>query len=126
MKVVLDASAVLAYLQDEPGKDHVSAVLNGAKIGCVNAAEVFSKLADTGLGEAAVSELLKWANIELVSFDADQAWKSGALRPLTRHRGLSLGGRVCLVLAMVQKAVVITADRTWLDLGLDVEIRCIR
>ncbi len=126
MSAVLDASALLAYLQDEPGKGHVSAVLGGAKISCVNAAEVISKLTDTGLGEAAIRNLFNEVAVELVSFDSAQAWQSGALRPLTRHRGLSLGDRACLALAMAKKAAVITADRNWLDLGLGIEIKTIR
>lgn len=126
MSVVLDASALLAYLQNEPGKGRVHRILSGAKISCVNAAEVFSKLADTGLGEPEIVQLFGAVNVELISFDAPQAWKSGALRPLTRHRGLSLGDRACLALAMAEEAVVYTADREWLDLDLGIEIECIR
>jgi PIN domain nuclease of toxin-antitoxin system len=43
-EVVLDASALLAFLQREPGLDRVRAVLPEAVIGSVNFAEVVTKL----------------------------------------------------------------------------------
>ncbi len=43
---VLDASAVLALLHDEPGAEHVAAALDGATLGAANFAEVVGKLVD--------------------------------------------------------------------------------
>lgn len=46
---VLDASALLALLLDEPGADRVAATLGDAVMSTVNLAEVLGKAADRGL-----------------------------------------------------------------------------
>ncbi|MCW6035912.1 hypothetical protein K4A83_06450 [Spirulina subsalsa FACHB-351] len=48
------------------------------------------------------------------------------LRPLTKPLGLSLGDRACLALGLLLHQPVITADRQWNQLDLDLEIRVIR
>jgi ribonuclease VapC len=126
MTVVLDASALLAYFQQEPGHLKVAAMLQDAKVGCVNAAEVISKFVDAGVPQARARALFDSTGVELVAFDETQAWKSGELRPPTKSRGLSLGDRACLALAMSTGSTVVTADRTWTDLGLPVKIEIIR
>ena len=51
-KVVLDASALLCLLNDEPGADQVVHVLTRCVIGTTNLAEVVSKLRERGLSVA--------------------------------------------------------------------------
>jgi PIN domain nuclease of toxin-antitoxin system len=66
------------------------------------------------------------ANVDVVDFDRSQAEQAGLLAKQTRSRGLSLGDRACLALAAREAAPVLTADRIWATLKLDVEIRLIR
>ena len=123
---VFDASAVLVLLNSEPGADVVIEALPGAAISAVNVAEVVTKLAEREMPEAAISEALEELGLEVISFDADQALAVGLLRPITRDRGLSLGDRACLALGMRLRLPVLTADRIWADLDLDLEVKLIR
>ena len=126
MTVVLDASAMLAFLQHEQGHDRVAEVLDRAKISSVNAAEVYSKLSDTGLARQDIADSLTAIGIECVAFDLELALASGELRATTRHRGLSLGDRACLALAAHLNAAVLTTDRSWRGLDIGIEIVQIR
>jgi ribonuclease VapC len=123
-QVVLDASAVLAYLQDEIGCEKVHAVLSegNAVMSVVNFAEVVGKLLETGLSESSVKTVMENLDLQIESMDTGQAWETGLLRISTRELGLSLGDRACLALAYVKKLPVITADKQWdkLTTGLKV------
>jgi ribonuclease VapC len=129
---VLDASALLAYLHDEPGADAVAdAVADGAAISTVNLGEVFSRVADRGADPARVARqmtdrgLLDGA-IMVEAFTSADAVEVGRLRPLTREHGLSLGDRACLALARRLELPAITADTAWSKLDLKIELRHIR
>ena len=124
---VLDASAVIAYLNNEPGQTAVAEVLQaGAVMSAVNVAEVAAWLADGGMPEDAVERTMNGIDLEVVPLDATAAIQAGLLRPLTRHAGLSLGDRACLALARQLGLPVLTADRNWQNVGIGVEIRLIR
>ena len=121
--VVLDSSAVLALLNAEPGAQAVLAVLPGAWLSAVNAAEVIAKLVDRGLPTAAAATALEATGVEIVAFDADQAIASGDLRRTTRAQGLSLGDRACLALAAARGVAALTADTAWARVeGVDVRL----
>jgi PIN domain nuclease of toxin-antitoxin system len=129
---VLDASALLAHLRDEPGADVVAeAIASGAVISTVNLAEVFSRAADRGedpaklAAELTQSGLLDGA-ITVEPFTAADAIDAGRLRPLTRDAGLSLGDRACLALARRLDAPALTADTDWQGVAHGVELRPIR
>jgi ribonuclease VapC len=129
---VLDASALLAHLRDEPGADVVAAAIaSGAVISTVNLAEVFSRVADRGedpaklAAELTRSGLLDGA-ITVEPFTAADAIDAGRLRPLTRDAGLSLGDRACLALARRLDAPALTADTDWQGVAHGVELRPIR
>jgi ribonuclease VapC len=125
--VVLDASAILALLHAEPGADVVAAALRGpASICSVNLAEVVGKLAGGGIPPEAIGEILRPLWFEVVPFDVNLAYRTGTLYPLTRPRGLSLGDRACLALAIERGLPVLTADAVWRDVALGVDIRVIR
>lgn len=132
MAPVLDASALLAHLRDEPGADVVAeAIASGAVISTVNLAEVFSRVADRGedpaklAAELTQSGLLDGA-ITVEPFTAADAIDAGRLRPLTRDAGLSLGDRACLALARRLDAPALTADTDWQGVAHGVELRPIR
>lgn len=127
-KVVLDTSAVLVYLFREPGADKVSPILESASglISSVNYAELVSKLTDHGMPSAIIRETLSGLGLELVDHDEIQAFSTGELRAVSRPFGLSLGDRACLALGIIKQLPVLTADRVWLDVPVQTEVRVIR
>ncbi len=128
----LDASALLAYLRDEPGADEVAEVIaGGATVSTVNLAEVLSTAADRGLDPAELAEKLAERGlldgaIAVEQFTPADAIEVGVLRPLTRDAGLSLGDRACVALARRLGVPVYTADTSWASVTLDVEVHQIR
>jgi len=124
-QIVLDASALLALLNSEPGAEVVAAVATRAVMSAVNFSEVVTKLADSGMPAAAIRLVLAGLGLEVMSFDAEQGMTAGLLRVKTRTMGLSLGDRACLALGIFLKLPVLTADQTWIDVA-DVDVRLIR
>jgi ribonuclease VapC len=123
---VLDATAVLALLNDEPGAGIVASLLPRAAISTVNFAEVVGKLADAGMPEGTIETALGELGLTAIPFDENLAIQTGLLRPVTGSHGLSLGDRACLALAQQLGRPAVTSDRMWKTLKLDVEIRMIR
>ena len=132
---VLDASAVLALLNQEPGADLVAAALaDGAAISAVNLAEVVGRLAEAGMAEDLIRQALDPLGLEVVSLDAAAAYRTGLLRPATKQAGLSLGDRSCLALAQILSGAsspatscrVLTSDRAWASLSVGVRVEVIR
>src|SRR5947208_3396580 len=106
---ILDASALLALLNDEKGSEQVEETIAlGAAISTVHVAEVISKLSDDGIPETTVSQMLCLPGSEIVDFNHLLAHQAGGLRPLTKHMGLSLGDRACLALARARNLPVLT------------------
>src|SRR5262249_28198869 len=122
---VLDSSAVLAHFLDERGGDFDSDILANGKISTVNLSEVVPKLQDLRTGAEATEYAVKGLIANSVAFDADLAIAAGELRAATRSRGLSLGDRACLALALREGLPVLTADTAWDGLDIGVEIRVI-
>jgi ribonuclease VapC len=110
---VLDASAFLALLLDEPGASNVAAVVHDAAIGAVNLAEVIGQYARRGSPEAEIRAMLDLFPIQIVPFDTAIAYVAGLLVTETRSAGLSLGDRACLALARLLDVKAVTADRAW-------------
>jgi PIN domain nuclease of toxin-antitoxin system len=50
----------------------------------------------------------------------------GATRVKTRSRGLSLGDRACIALALRERATIMTADRVWAELDPPCKVELIR
>ncbi|MFT3799424.1 PIN domain-containing protein [Microbacterium sp.] len=112
MSVVVDASAVLAFLRDEPGAERVEVALDdGAVIGAANWSEVAQKVRLHGDGWPVSRALLESYGLVIepvTRADAEHAaatWRAGS--------GLSLADRLCLALGTRLGATVLTADTAW-------------
>lgn len=125
---VLDSSAVLALILEEPGAERVEAYLPGAKLSAVNLGEVVAKLRDLGMPEPTVDAVLDGLQVDIRPHDRREAVASGFLRPATRTAGLSLGDRACLALAATLAMPAVTADRSWqsIAVGIGVQVALIR
>jgi ribonuclease VapC len=122
--VVLDASAVLALLQDEPGADEVESVLEGSVMSCVNLSEVLQKAEQHGADVEGLEYDLEALGVGFSPFDVKGARNAADL--WARETGLSLGDRACLALAATVDGVAYTAERQWADSGLDIRVYAIR
>jgi PIN domain nuclease of toxin-antitoxin system len=126
-KIVLDASALLALLNQEPGADALTPeLLSAAAISTVNLAEVHGKLVARGLSPDDAWEAALGPIREAIPFTADHARLVGDLIAQTHPLGLSLGDRACLALGLVLKAPIYTADKSWKKLKLGAHIHIIR
>jgi len=122
----VDASAVLAVLNDEPGADLLASPDDRFIVSAVNLAEVVAKLTDDGIAPDAIDEMIDQLPLEVHAFGAEMAVVTGLLRTATRRFGLSLGDRACLALARGLDLPALTTDRAWRQLDLDVAVRLLR
>jgi len=127
--VVLDASALLALIQNETGATLVKdAIMQGkSNISTVNLSEVIGKLAENGMPRTAIEAFQSELPVDVIAFSEAMALEAGILRVTTRQSGLSLGDRACLATARVLGNLpVLTADRTWSELNINLEIILVR
>lgn len=120
---VLDSSAVLAWIQAEPGGEAAS---EGALLSAVNLAEVIGKLIDKGYSPGDVLAMARGLAHRIVPLDEELAMATGMLRAQTRAQGLSLGDRACLALAQREGLPALTTDKAWSEVQVAVEIRMLR
>lgn len=110
---VLDASALLAMLNEEPGGTKVADSIASARISAVNYAEVVSHYIRFGMPKHDVDVMLDPLPMEVVPVDKALAQLAGRLREVTIDAGLSLGDRFCLALALRDGLPALTADKIW-------------
>lgn len=129
---MLDASALLAWLQDEDGATAVGAALDdGAAISIVNWAEALSKIAANGKDpETLIAELsavgVDEQRLSIQPITEADAIAIARLRRTTVALGLSLADRACLTLAARLGVPAVTADRAWRNANIDAEVKLIR
>ncbi|HEU5317894.1 MAG TPA: type II toxin-antitoxin system VapC family toxin [Chloroflexota bacterium] len=126
-RYVVDASALLALLNQEPGAERVArAISAGSFVSAVNFSEVVARLSDAGMPEPAVREALDTLELNVVAFDRALGYRAGFLRPSTKRAGLSLGDRACLALAQHDNLPALTADRAWRQVATGTRVEIIR
>lgn len=122
MTDVVDASAILAFLQDESGAEVVEEILErGCECSTVNWSEVAQKVRAADGDWPIASALLSSYDVRIRDATADDAERAAAL--WRRGSGLSLADRFCLALAHRLDAIVWTADSAW---GEDERIQQVR
>ena len=107
---VLDASALIALLADEPGADEVSGLVTGSLMSAVNLAEVLQWGIRRGEVIDTLPSALQRSGLRFVDFDPEQAVEAATLWSAGRSVGLSLGDRACLGLARKLGLPAITAE----------------
>ncbi len=130
--IVLDASAVLAMIQGEPGGERVAFLLDSIElgadvkvsIGSVNWCEVLTRTRRDYNGMTVEELTAALAGVELVPFDKACAELAAAYASV--NRALSLGDRACLALAKIKQATAWTTERLWSQCKLDVPVELIR
>lgn len=123
--IVLDASALLAYLFKEAGHEVVAQYIEDACISTVNLSEVAGRMCRDGIDPLPLLQQLERTAIEVIPFTQAHALHAAYFIPQTQRYGLSLGDRACLGLAKDRQLAVLTADTVWSRL-IDVEVILIR
>ncbi len=124
---VLDASALLAFLREEPGAAMVEAVLETSILSAVNWSEVVQKALAYGIGVDGMQSDLQALGLAVLPFTPEDGEIAGRLWPATKASGLSLGDRACLALAIRFSVPVLTSDHIWKELRIDgIEVELLR
>lgn len=123
---ILDTSALLAALLDEPGGDQVFTLIDNSAISSVNLLETYGKLVQKGTPAAVAREAIESLALPTIPWVEQDVWESVDTLPLAWEQGVSLGDRVCLVTARIYNAAAVTADRKWVGLVPGVQTLLIR
>lgn len=125
--VVLDASALLALIQNEKGAEIIKPLLNVAVMSTVNVSESLTVLQRTNISPQEALSLINDIVNMIVPFDLEQAQYMAELQSHVQHKGLSLGDKACISLGVKLQASIYTADKAWSELELNgAEIKLIR
>ncbi len=123
---VLDASALLAVLNQEAGAEEVVPLLDRAAMSAVNWSEIVQKAAVRGVATQELRGEIEALGVTIVPFDSRQAEEAATLWPRTASAGLSLGDRACLALAHREAVPAVTTDRAWSTVSVEVKVQVIR
>lgn len=121
MSAILDASAVLAWLQQEAGWDRVDAVIERSVLSAANWSEVLEKAGRAGRDQDKVSLLLQSLGLRVEPVTIEDAELAANL--WQDMPALSLADRLCLALAERLQLDAHTADKQWAGLRHVVVIR---
>lgn len=124
--VVLDASALMAFLHSEPGADIVWEALSDAVISAVNYSEVLKKTIERGKDVPQVVAQIRKLSLPIVPFDEAHAAVAAELYPQAKPHGLSFADRACLSLGLMRRKTVLTTDDKWRNLTLPIKVKLIR
>jgi|SRR3989344_850371 len=128
MSKVLDASALLVYLQKEPGYEKVAEALTHAaaagrplQMSAVNWGEVYYvTLKEFGRADAdSVAELIETFPIEVVSADRETARQAGLFKV---QNGLPYADAFAAALAKTVKGELMTSDQEFRLVKGDIQI----
>ena len=124
--MVLDSSALLAFLLRERGHDVVSLALPAGLISAVNYSEVLARIAREQISARTLHPKISQYGLTVVEFDTAQAVVAGEIRDRARQHGIGLADCCCMALAIHRALPVLTGDHAWANLGLDLSIEMFR
>jgi ribonuclease VapC len=124
--VVLDASALMAFLHSEPGGDIVWAALPDAVISAVNYSEVLKKAIERGKDANGVASAIRRLSLPIVPFDETHAAAAADLYPAAKPHGMSFADRACLSLGVMRRNTVLTTEKNMRLLILPIKVKLIR
>jgi PIN domain nuclease of toxin-antitoxin system len=125
-KYVLDASALIALINDEPGAGKVGPLMPHSVISAVNYCETIQRLRRGGIPLEEVKLVLSRLVAPPIPFDENLAYIAASIHERTRTHGLSFGDCACLALAHSLKLPALTAEREWEKIDAGVKIVRIR
>jgi ribonuclease VapC len=125
-EIILDASAIIAYLDEEPGSEVVEKWFAKSAASLVNVSEVIAVFVRQGYSGLEVAKELQGLIPLIVPFDWEIACLTATLISKTHTKGLSLGDRAALATALRMKTPVLTAESRWLDVSVGVDVHLIR
>lgn len=126
MSKIIDASALLAILFDEPGADRAMAHSRNGIMSAVNLCESIERVVRVGGAAGLVTDAIARLELDILPFGHAEAVIAGKMRTQPGFAGISLADRACLATAQVRQLPIVTADRAWSSLALDIEIVQIR
>lgn len=124
-KIVFDSSAILALIKMENGHETVASHLDNAIVSSASFCEVATTLSREGFGQEEVIRSLSDTFLHIIDFDSDQAVVVASIDEATRHYNLSLADKACLALARIKNLPVLTANKLWKNLDLNIETKTI-
>lgn len=125
MTFVVDASALIALVQNEAGAERVASEIQDAVVSPVILAECLSKLAARGYDPDTLRRNFLIAGLSVETVRPEDVGSVVSLHRLSKNN-VSLADRFCLALALDRGLPVLTADRPWATLGLPLKIDLIR
>lgn len=126
-EVVLDASAILAIINAEPGAEKLTPdLLANAVCSTVNLAEVQATLVKRGWSADEAWEDATSPVRRVIPFSEQHARIAGSLVALAQSRGLSPGDRACIALGIALRAPIYTAQKSWSKLKMSERLHVIR
>lgn len=127
-RIVFDSSVIIAILRKEKGYQVGEKLISRGAISAVNWAEVSGFMGKRHAPREVIQETLSQYPLKVLPYEEEFVVTTGHLASCTKHLGLSLGDRACLVTAMAHNLPVLTADRIWKELEeeLALEIQLIR
>lgn len=127
---LLDASALLAVLLNEPGEEMVAGIMETGScyVSLINFSEAIFKLLRSGKHKKEdVLSALQELTFELYSpTEKDAVVAACDFVPQTRALNLSLGDRFCLAIAKNNHWIAVTADHSWKDIQEGPKVQLLR
>ncbi len=121
-KIVFDSSALIMLFAKEKGYEIIKQRMKNAIISSVNIAEVYKYCIEVqNLSEEDCRSLIKLSGIKIIEFCEEQALITAKIIKRTKHYGLSLGDRACIALAMLNNHPILTCDKIWQKVDIDIE-----
>ncbi len=122
-EIVFDTSAYLTLIKGEEGAEIVKSYLPSAMISTVNYAQLLTILQNIGMPISEAEKITEGLIRNIIPFDKKQALLASQLNEKIRDLDLSLEERACISLALEKQCPVLTANKTWGEIELDIEVK---